>query len=236
MSTVHGGPGNIVTNGLVLNLNAANPRSYAPPYTGTTWTDLSGNGNNGTLTNGPTFNSSNGGSIVFDGVDDWVVTNYQPNFSYQGNQSFSIGVWFYLNLNSYSIALTSMRNSGAGWVWAARSINSNIVFSWWNGTSWSYLNALPTQNIPTGQWNLGNIVYEPSTNILRFYLNGLFIGTLIAGTIFAPTSVITLIRWDGGGSGYSNPQQISMFSVYNRALTAQEVSQNFNATRARFGI
>ncbi len=61
MSTVTGGQGNIVTSGLVLNLDAANPRSYEPPYNGVTWRDLSGNGRNGTLTNGPTYNSSNGG-------------------------------------------------------------------------------------------------------------------------------------------------------------------------------
>jgi hypothetical protein len=71
MSTVHGGPGNIVTSGLVLNLDAANPRSYPPPYNGVTWTTLAGS-NNGTLINGPTFNSSNGGSIVFDGVNDYI--------------------------------------------------------------------------------------------------------------------------------------------------------------------
>ena len=71
MSTVQGGQGNIVTNGLVLNLDAANPRSYPPAYNGTTWFDLSGNSNNGTLTNGPTYNTGSGGSIVFDGVDDY---------------------------------------------------------------------------------------------------------------------------------------------------------------------
>jgi hypothetical protein len=65
MSTVEGG-GNIITDGLVLLLDAANSKSY--PGTGTTWTDLSRSGNNGTLINGPTFNSGNGGSIVFDGV------------------------------------------------------------------------------------------------------------------------------------------------------------------------
>ena len=63
---------NIVTDGLVLCLDAANKRSY--PGTGTTWTDRSANGNNGTLTNGPTFDSANGGSIVFDGTNDYVTT------------------------------------------------------------------------------------------------------------------------------------------------------------------
>jgi len=69
--SVRGGP-DIVENGLVLYLDAANRRSY--PGSGTTWFDLSGNGNNGTLTNGPTFDSANGGSISFDGVNDYVTT------------------------------------------------------------------------------------------------------------------------------------------------------------------
>jgi len=76
----------IVTDGLVLNLDAGFTTSY--PTTGTTWYDLSGNSNNGTLTNGPTFNSSNSGSIVFDGVDD----NVQRNALNVGN-NFSVGVW-----------------------------------------------------------------------------------------------------------------------------------------------
>ena len=63
----------IVTDGLVLCLDAANSRSY--PKTGTTWTDRSTSGNNGTLTNGPTFDTNNGGSIVFDGSNDSVVTS-----------------------------------------------------------------------------------------------------------------------------------------------------------------
>ena len=61
---------NIVTDVLVLCLDAANRRSY--PGSGNSWLDLSGNGNNGTLTNGPTYSSANGGSLVFDGVDDYV--------------------------------------------------------------------------------------------------------------------------------------------------------------------
>ena len=68
----------IVTNGLVLALDAANTKSY--PGSGTVWSDLTPNGNNGALTNGPTFNSANGGSIVFDGTNDYlqgVSTNYK---------------------------------------------------------------------------------------------------------------------------------------------------------------
>lgn len=87
MGINHQGP--IVTDGLVLCLDAANPKSY--PGSGTAWMDLSGNGNNGTLTNGPTYNSGNKGSIVFDGVNDYVRTNYQLQ-QLTFNQ-FSVSSW-----------------------------------------------------------------------------------------------------------------------------------------------
>jgi hypothetical protein len=236
MGLNHGWRGpNIVRDGLVLYLDAGSPNSYQGA--GTTWKDISKvNQNNGTLVNGPTFNSSNGGSIVFDGVDDAVTTNYNPNFSYIGGLNFSLEIWFYLDLSSYNIGLTCMRNGGNGWVWAARSISNSLVFSWYNGTNWVDLNSLSSQTIPSGKWNLGNMTYESSTNTLRFYLNGVFIGNFIAGTNFSNAAPITLIRWDGNSSGYSNPQQVAKFSVYNRTLSADEVLQNYNATKGRFGL
>ena len=93
---------NIITDGLVLALDAANSRSY--PGTGTTWSDLSGNGNSGTLTNGPTFNSGNGGSIVFDGVDDNIsfsgnTFNYSPGTSGE----VSLEIWVYPTVHTLHI-------------------------------------------------------------------------------------------------------------------------------------
>ena len=79
----------IVKSGLVLYLDAGNQNSY--PGTGTTWTDISRNNNNGTLTNGPTFNSENGGSIVFDGTNDYVST------ALTSTNSFTWNVWYKTN-------------------------------------------------------------------------------------------------------------------------------------------
>jgi hypothetical protein len=76
--------GKIVTNGLVLALDAADKNSY--PGSGTTWRDMSGNNSNSTLTNSPTFNSANGGSIVFDGVDDYTTTTAGQAFYQYTNQ------------------------------------------------------------------------------------------------------------------------------------------------------
>ena len=78
-----------VTNGLVLSLDAANTKSY--PKSGTTWTDLSGNSNNGTLTNGPTFSAVNGGCIVFDGVDDYVDVS---DASTLNSNTQTINIWY----------------------------------------------------------------------------------------------------------------------------------------------
>ena len=86
----------IVTNGLVLCLDAANRKSY--PGSGNIWRDLSGNGNNGTLTNGPTFSSANGGSIVFDGTDDIVLVNNSSSIS----PSSAITVSAFFKISSYT--------------------------------------------------------------------------------------------------------------------------------------
>jgi hypothetical protein len=224
----------IVTDGLVLYLDAANTKSY--PTTGTTWNDLLGTISGGTLINGPTFNSSNGGSIVFDGVDDNLETNFRPLFSYIDGNNFSLEIWFYLGSSSYSMGLTAMRNRQTGWVWAARSISGNIVFSWFS-TGWVDLNSSPSQYIPPAQWNLGNLIYDTSTNKVKFYLNGYYIGELDAGTQWGTDGApITIPRWDSNGAGYSNPQSCSKYSVYNRALTASEVLQNYNATKQRYNL
>jgi len=224
----------IVTDGLVLYLDAGNTESY--PGSGTTWTDLSRGQNPGTLINGPTFDSGNAGSIVFDGVDDNLETNFQPSFSYADGNDFTLEIWFYLGSSSYSMGLTAMRNSFRGWVWAARSISGNLVFSWFKGNGWVDLNSSPSQYISPAQWNLGNLVYDSNTNKVKFYSNGYYIGELDAGTVFDNNAPITIPRWDFNNSGYSNPQICSKYSVYNRALSAEEITQNYNATKGRFGL
>ena len=103
--------GGIVTDGLVLNLDAGNPQSY--PGSGTTWTDLSGNGNNGTLLNGVGYDSDNGGSLVFDGSNDYVTT---PLFGDSTtNRTFS--VWYNPLNNTVTTPLNRGRD-GAGGYWS----------------------------------------------------------------------------------------------------------------------
>lgn len=240
MSTVHGGQGNIVTNGLVLNLNAGNPRSYPPPYNSTTWTDLSGNGNNGTLTNGPTYNTGSGGSIVFDGTNDFVdlptlgnpiaINNFTYNFwclptqtrtPFNESTSGTDGV----SGQKYAIDLINgLSNSYAG-----VSVGTNGVSVYEHGTS--YIPALLVyQTTITTYVNIA-VVYISKQPFL--YINGILVR---AGLTSLRPQVQMGIRWIGKGDYGAYGGRLNSVLYYNRALSASEVLQNFNATRARFGI
>jgi hypothetical protein len=235
MSTVHGGPGNIVTSGLVLNLDAANPRSYPPPYNGTTWTTLAGS-SNGTLINGPTFNSGNGGSIVFDGVNDYVATSYFGNNS---NANYTFSIWYNPLSSVNTSPLTRGRDgSGAGWSLLLGSDNSSG-------------NRYRAGVVTTDSGPIGYVTYSTtpmtlnrwvsltgiwiSGNSINLYINGVFNSSIPVPGNLLRTSTDGWVLGSITTTSYTN-QQIAQVQIYNRALSASEISQNFNATRARFGI
>jgi hypothetical protein len=233
MSTVQGGPGNIVTSGLVLNLDAANPRSYLPPYNGTTWFDLSGNSNNGTLTNGPTYNTGSGGSIVFDGVDDFV------NFSYANPYSETVMVW--------AKSATATWNT-YGWISSSRRQNGHIIHpeaSEFGGKRVTFYIINSTISYTSiGNIDVSNItiphMYVLSTNgsdVHKCYFDGTLITTNTTSITRtqSPTPQTWYVGRDDFGSRYGNGNVYSVIR-YNRQLTDSEINQNFQATRARFGI
>ena len=215
----------VVQSGLVLNLDAGVSSSY--PGSGTTWTDLSGNGNNGTLTNGPTYNSSNGGSIVFDGSDDFI--DFTSDSNLLPTAGLTVSLWFKttvadrwlvnktatINVNGYFIA-----GEGAGTV--NFRVNDKGVSS--------------PSAINTGAWiNLAG-TWTPSTSILM-YQNGTQVGsntTSIPASIINPSVDIEIGRRPGGGDYWDG--NIAQVSIYNRALTAGEIQQNFLATRSRYSV
>ena len=124
MSTLNGGPGNIVTNGLVLYLDAANYLSYTSGST--VWRDLSSSNNSGSLINGPTFSSGNAGSIVFDGVDDYVDSINQF-FNIQDNTPFSVNVVFKTSLTG-AAQLIGNWNTLVTPGWRIDIVSGNIRF------------------------------------------------------------------------------------------------------------
>lgn len=226
MSTVHGGPGNIVTNGLVLWLDAANPRSYEPPYNGTTWRDLSGNGNTSTLTNGPTYNSSNGGSIVFDGVNDYVATPYNVSLT-----DFTACAWF-RQIGTLIGYQRIMDKSYINGFWIGR--NASTPNSWGGGVRESSPPYGRYITLTDGQWHYIVSRRQGTTHTIL----GDGITNTVSGTV-SSTAFNTSALW----LGVENPPGVTYFTgniaqaqIYNRALTDSEILQNFNATRARFGI
>ena len=228
------GSSNIVKNGLVLHLDAGQSSSY--PGSGTTWTDLSGNGNNGTLTNGPTYSSANGGSIVFDGVDDYISgSTISPLPS--GSSPRTIEVICKPDINntpqsifSYGIDTTAQRVNITN-----TSSEISLAFS---GHRYGKGGLSLQQN-----FNHIAFVYpinSTSSSSWLMYLNSAELTGLqtLAGSPITMNTAPVQIFYIGSNFGIDlfYNQNIASIKIYNRALTAAEIQQNFNALRGRFGI
>jgi hypothetical protein len=228
----------IVRSGLVFDLDAGIPASYADADT--TWRDLSGNGNNGTLTNGPTYSGANGGSIVFDGVDDYVGLT---NPSTLRNQNFSVSIWFnpevQTNIIVSMIDFDHSNSPNQGWILQSEDATTNryFYFAWHDGTTFQPLlgyGAGKGIQITTSVWQ--NITYTKTGTSLLGYKNGtqVYTGTATNGNVSYVTNRNLFIGSIGGSRNFKG--NISNTQIYNRALSAAEISQNFNALRNRFGL
>ena len=215
----------IVTDGLVLTLDAGNTKSYAG--SGTTWGDLSGNGNNGTLTNGPTFSSANGGSIVFDGVDDYAQFNVLSQIS--SSLSYSVCFNFYptsiVTEKGVWLSCTSTNDRHGG------KVVDNLFIFKSNNISLSC-------NIVVNKWQYICCVSNGATP--QLYLDAVQNSTDVTANgsynYFGYTTVGKIGGSNTNAGSTSFPGNISNIQIYNRALTANEIQQNFNATRGRFGV
>jgi hypothetical protein len=232
----------ITRDGLVFNLEAGNPISY---LSGTTkWVDTI-SGNNGTLTNGPTFNSNNGGYINFDGVDDYFEINQRtPLTEFQYYDNFSIELWVGNPINSY--LFTNRKNSSLQYSgWAIYGQGNNIqcwIGGYPNRYGWRRIYA----PINVNGWN--HIVYTNTSDYLsqKVYVNGIDVGYNISRDDGWEDSIIDYTQQPYhvpviGTSPADNYTQngggkIPIARVYNKTLTASEVQQNFNAQRSLFGI
>jgi len=205
----------IILSGLTNYFDASNPKSY--PGSGTTWYNLIPGGVNGTLTNGPTYSSANGGVFVLDGVNDYIyvpldlsTSNYTiigaARYVVVGGRTFSaltnnwlMGHWSVSTENYYANGWVSSVGAGTGDTnWRIYAATGD-----YSGDSW-------------GMYVNGQLNVSPNTGGSNGP-NGFAIGST-------------------GGSGEFSNSHISNLLIYNRVLTAAEVSQNFNALRGRFGI
>jgi len=217
--SVAGGP-DLIQDGLVLCLDAANTKSY--PGSGTSWVDLSGNGNNGTLTNGPTFNSANGGSIVFDGANDYV--NFSNIFNFTVG---SIGVWF--KTSNAGSSYRALINKSESWGLFLKD-NVLIAYDWGNATD-----RTTGLNVATNTWQNATMTFTetvgtPSNNAI-IYLNG---NPVLTTTVKWSAFFAFQISAQNGNQNFSG--NIAQASTYNRVLSAAEILQNYNAIKGRFRL
>ena len=227
--SVAGGP-NLIKNGLVLELDAGNIKSY--PTTGTTWFDKSGNANNGTLTNGPTFNTGSLGSIVFDGTNDYVSVSNREDLDFP-TANFSVACWFKTAQSAPYIGLLGKINLGVGTGGWTLQLYNGTVTSWINNNILQSPLAYNDSN-----WHYGVMVCEvPNTGNRYVYVDGIQVASsIMPNHSFDPTN---LDLWVGGwtnGNSYLFNGSISNTQIYSRTLSAQEVLQNYNATKGRFGL
>lgn len=208
--------------------------------TGGGWVDLSGNNKHGALTNGPTYNSDNGGSIVFDGTNDYIDLG---NLGTIGNYQ-TIDVWFYstsvtnyknvldmnygnyVNTGNVGPRLEQSTGGSTGWLWSGNTTTNN-----------SYHYQSNTYGISANTWY--NATWVNNNGTVAIYLNGVATETGISS---AAHGFLTTYGAASIGRGFHLDSsryfagRVPALKVYNVALTAAQVAQNFNATRARFGV
>ena len=256
----------IVTDGLVLNLDAGFTPSY--PRNGTTWYDVGG-GNNGTLINGPTFSSNDGGSIVFDGTNDYSeVTSRNTNLEFQPTSGYSCMVFYKSPSPNFDGALiANMINSSPYTGWDIYFNNSSIsntiamhLISSWNSNA---IKIAVNYNYSTyaNQWLSFGYTYDgscPTTeagslNSVDFYLNGALYtsgkqlgqpGGVGKGFSTSTTTITynssqrfrVASRWLLSNVSGPSSPTVGVVLLYNKKLTAAEMLQNHNALKGRFGL
>jgi len=218
----------IVTNGLVLCLDASNVKSYVSGST--SWNDLTSNQNIGVLTNGPTFNSSNGGSIVFDGSNDYVKL---PNSSIFQLSNFTFNAWVKTSLtNTNQFIIDCSSNFSAGYGYSLRITSGNKI-RFWSYDATYYLDSITT--VSTNTWYNITSTYDNTSGVQKIYINGILdLSNTAAG--FAISTISYLQIGSAQIFGMYLGGNISYIQFYNRALSSTEILQNYNATKTRFGL
>ena len=235
----------IVTDGLLIYIDAANTKSY--PGSGTTATDLTGNSYNGTLNSGTAFSTDNKGTWRFDGANDRININTQPGYPATVDDAFTIESAIYIPTGA-DWQDTTNSNSGTGIV-GRGGYSGSIGFrrfdptniGWWirplgSNRTVDYTATYDQWYILTGTFNGTN-----DAGGMKFYVNGELVGSTTVSD--ALSTALDNSSWliggntaFGGNTGLYGQGDIPYFRLYNRALTETEAKQNYNATRGRFGL
>lgn len=238
--TVFGG--GIVTSGLVVHLDAGNSASY--PGSGTTWYDLSGNGYNGTLVNSPTYSSGEMGSLYFDGTERYI--NLGSTYYISTGSAFTINTWFkWVYRDSVFHRISTLRASGTstlGLGYAPASAGGYYGLYMTANNGWARLTSSYT--ITSDVWGMLTLTYNGSGSTTNanfgMYWNTSTVSLSSSGTSTPAVTtdnnyLCTRQPSDTAGKQYFKGY-LSIYSIYNRQLSAGEISQNFNAIRGRYGV
>lgn len=235
MSTIEGG-GKIVRDGLVLYLDAGNPNSYGGSGF-TIWNDLTYFKNNGTLTNSPTYNTNNRGSIVFDGVDDYVQINNSNSLN--PTQTISLCSWVKYSgtYTGFNAPIIFKKNNGSSYFEQyilAFNTSGNVSLALGNGSSNQSINT--PLNYINKLINIVGII-DTSTSSLKIYIDGVLkvSSTTIYSTMSTSNSSVVIGSYNQPFPGFMGGN-IYNTSIYNRVLNPSEILQNYNATKSRFGL
>jgi len=212
--------GKIVTDGLVLCLDAADRNSYVSGST--TWFNMAGS-NNGTLTNGPTFNTGSGGNIVFDGVDDYVNLGKPAVLDLT---TLTLSAWVRTTTSANQIVIGKSYLSS---YYMNISPNAKTFSFWTNGST------LPSTTVSTiGNPIWCNIVGTINSISKNIYFNGIINSSTVGSVVGIDNNDVYI----GNSPVLNNPfiGNIANIQIYNRALSADEVLQNYNAQKSRFGL
>lgn len=219
--------GNIVSNGLIVDLDAAKFDSY--PKTGTRWYDITWTTSGGTLTNGPVFNSSNGGFFSFDGTNDLVN---------MGNLSFNtvtLDLWVNIQTFTGNRAILSKGSQALGsgstfaaWIVTATNTVRNRFFNFSGNSAF-----VTTPSLTSNVWY--NLTWTYDNSNVRLYTNSSLTETsAVVGPLIVTNNTNLIIASDFYTQ--SAEMRSSGFKMYNRALTQTEITQNYNAVKGRYGL
>jgi hypothetical protein len=222
----------VITDGLVLALDAGNPKSYISGSLN--WNNLLNQTTSGSLTNGPTFSTASGGAIVFDGVNDTCPVNNQTFNSTTGS-SFTIETVFKRNSSTpgtfkvlYLIGIGGATNARTA-LYFDNNNNGQIAINYYTNASSDPYVTLNPQLLDTNFHHAVQVI-DKNTLQMTGYFDGVNKGS---ATITGSSTSDTVFRVAGVGSCNA---AIALVRIYNRALTAAEVQQNYNTTKTRFGL
>ena len=221
----------IVTDGLVMNLDAGNSLSYSG--NGTAWTDLSGNNNNGVLMNGVSYSNADGGSLTFDGINDYV--NLGTNTSLNTGDNVTIAAWVKPSVLSGRYVIYSNRSSN-------QTGSSQLEIGSSDGNVNTAYLTIPgifavkasSNSITVNNWQY--VVYTRVGSLQSIYINGVNVTESVVAATFSDNNSNKTIGAGVLTSPFYFKGQISAVQIYNRGLSNEEIKQNFNAIGARYGF